>query len=107
MITIILENGKNQIIEKIGSSDNRDYFLKPLNTETYPTLSEISDSDNEIVISEQMPQLIRELENLKLSLNEAQRKQLDEVIRLSRICETNEDYFLIFTPFGSFWKEQS
>ena len=105
MITIILENGENQIIEKVEALGNRDYFLKPLNAKTYPILSEVSDSDNEIVSSEQMPQLIEELENLKLSVASSQKKQIDDVIRLAKACEINQNHFLIFTPFGSFWKK--
>ncbi len=103
MITIILENEENQIIEKIGALGNRDYFLKPLDNKMYPVLSELSDSDNEIVTSGEMPQLIKELQTLKLTVGREQAQEIEEVIRLAKLSETNKEYFLVFTPFGSFW----
>lgn len=105
MITIILENEQNQILKKISASDNREYLLKSLSTETYPILSELSDSDNEMVTSDQMPQLIQELNNLKLTVKPEQAQHIDEVIQLAKVSESNKNYFLIFTPFGSFWKK--
>jgi len=100
VITIILENRENQIIEKIGEPDNREYLLQPLDAESYPILSEVSDCDNELIISEQMPQLVKELTKLRIKVGETQKHQINEIIRLARICETNKDYFLIFTPFA-------
>ena len=107
MITIILENEENQIIEKVGALGNRDYFLKPLDSKMYPVLSELSDSDNEIVTSGEMPQLIKELQTLKLTVDREQAKEIDEVIKLAKISETDGKCFLVFTPFGSFWKIKS
>lgn len=100
MITIILENTENQIIEKTGEPDNREYLLRPLNEQEYSILSEVSDCDNEIITPEQIPKLIEELIRLKTKVGETQKHQIDEIIRLARICEKNKDYFLIFTPFA-------
>jgi len=104
VITIILENRENQIIEKTGEPNNREYLLQPLDAQSFPILSEVSDCDNELITSEHMPQLIGELKKLKTTVNETQKHQIDEIIRLARICEINKDYFLIFTPFAHLTK---
>ncbi|MBA4124428.1 MAG: hypothetical protein H0X72_18450 [Acidobacteria bacterium] len=99
MITITLENERNQVIEKIGEHDNREYLLKYTDNPAYNILSEISNYDHEIVLSEDTPELIAELESIKTDLMAKQISHVDEIIRLARIAQKHKGYALIITPF--------
>lgn len=103
MITIVLMDAENNYLECIGEANNQEYLLLPNdNDATYPLISELSDSDLDQFNSVQMPQLITELELLKQNLTDKQRLHVEDIIRLSRACQQNEDFTLGFTPFGEF-----
>lgn len=103
MITIVLIDKENNYLERIGESDNRDYLLMPHeNDPIYPLVSQLSDSDLDILSSDDMPQLILELERLKQKLLSKQKADVDQILRLAKICQENQGYSLGFTPFGEF-----
>ena len=99
MITIILENEKNEVIERIGARNNRDYLLRYTDNPDYKILSEISNYDNEIIIQDNAPELIGELEAVKSNLETDQISHIDEIIRLARIAREHKRYALVFAPF--------
>lgn len=99
MITIILENDRNEILAKIGEPDNRNILLRHTDDDAYKILSEISDCDYEIVLSEDMSQLVSELESIKSELTEKQISHVNEIIKLAKIAQNRNGYALTFTPF--------
>jgi hypothetical protein len=101
MITIILEDDKNKELERIGEVDNRQYLLAQTDSRKYPILSELSDSDYEIILSENIPQLISELKVLKNELTlEKQATHINEIIHLAQKCQGKSGFAIIFTPFA-------
>jgi hypothetical protein len=99
MITIILENDKNEVLAKIGEPDNRSILLRHTDDDAYKILSEISECDYEIVLSEDVSQLITELESIKPELTEKQTFHVNEIIKLAKIAQNKNGYALTFTPF--------
>jgi len=99
MITITLENERNEVIEKIGEDANREYLLRYTDNPVYGILSEISNYDSEIVLSENAPELITELESIKSDLTAKQVLHVNEIIRLAKIAQKHKGYALIITPF--------
>lgn len=104
MFTIVLMRKSDSVpLKKVYASEN-DYLTKEEkeDTSSYPLLSEVSSVDICVFSSEDMSNLIKELEILKTTLSNNQYRHIDEIIKLARACEQNSEYILGFTPFATF-----
>lgn len=98
-MTIILENEKGEKIKSIFNEDNGKYLFTIEDHKNFPIMSEFADCDNEMVLSKDIPQLIKELRFLKNNLNEKDSQHINQIIELAEKVKENKEYYLIFTPF--------
>lgn len=108
MFTVVLmETNQSNPVEKVYSAGND--FLSKEDSEdssSYPLLSEISLVDICVFSSARMPELIKELSCLKLTVNTEQQKHLSDIIELAKRCADMPDYILGFTPFATFLNDK-
>lgn len=104
MFTIVLMRKSDSTpLIKVYAVEN-DYLTKEETEDTlsYPLLSEVSSVDICVFSSGDMPDLIKELENLKINLSKNQNRHIDEIIELAKACEQKSEYVLGFTPFATY-----
>lgn len=99
MMTIILGKEKGETVKSISNEDNGKYLFTIEDHKNFPIMSEFADCDNEMVLSKDIPQLIKELQFLKNTLNEKDSQHINEIIELAESVKENREYYLIFTPF--------
>ena len=100
MFTIILQNTKNDEIERVSAVGNELYLQQEDDT-AFPYLSELSGSSYDVFDQSDMVNLIEELKKIrKILLDDNNRQHIDKIIDLALHCMNSTGYKLCFTPFG-------
>ena len=97
MISIILENRKDEEIARTCRIGNEAYLVRD---DGFDLLGIISEVEYDVFSSDDMPRLIQELETIKATLEgEEKVRHLDEIIALAERCRSDGELVLTFTPF--------
>ncbi len=100
MFTIILQNTKNDEIERVSVVGN-ELYLQQEDETAFPYLSELSDSSYDVFGQSDMGDLIEELKKIrKILLEDHHKEHVDKIIDLALCCMNTTGYRLCFTPFG-------
>lgn len=105
MLTIILAEKIGRELERVGAEGNDEYLIKDEDDPHYQYLSQLSTCDLDAFDASDMEGILAELYSLKPTLNQAQKAQVDDLIRLAQRCQRNTNYVLLFTPFGEYASE--
>ena len=98
MITAILEDSADRILATCSNIGNEQYLLQ--RTPGFVLLSELSEIDNDVFESSDMPLLIEELKLIRETLEKAAQAHVDDLIGLAIRCRDGNGLTLAFTPFA-------
>ncbi len=100
MFTIILQNTKNDELERVSVAGN-ELYLQQEDETAFPYLSELSGCSYDVFDHSDMGYLIEELKKIrKILLDDHHKEHVDKIIDLALCCMTTPGYRLCFTPFG-------
>ncbi len=101
MFTIILQNTKNDEIDRVSAVGN-ELYLQQEDETVFPYLSELSDCSYDIFAQSDMGDLIEDLNKIRnIVLGDPHREHIDRIIVLALRCMNTPGYKLCFTPFGN------
>ncbi|WP_172195650.1 hypothetical protein [Saccharibacillus qingshengii] len=101
MFTILLQVENYKVIEELTSVEgDEEYLIQEEDSENFPLLSELSNCEYLLVISEWIPYLMRELDLLLDQVQDIQSlEHLRNIKELAEKCKDLEGIFLFITPF--------
>ncbi|MCA9071081.1 MAG: hypothetical protein KDA84_19270 [Planctomycetaceae bacterium] len=97
MITIVLENWADVELARVSLPGNEQYLAR--DEDPFPLLSRLDHCSYDVFASRDMVELIRELEQVRESLDGADRTHVEEIIALAQRCRNDTTLTLTFTPF--------
>ncbi|MCQ4087549.1 hypothetical protein [Saccharibacillus sp. JS10] len=100
IFTILLQTKDYEFIEELPSVDGDEKYLMQEDEETFRLLSDFSSTEYLLTTSDDMPDLIKELDLLLDQIEDAQAlEHVKEIKELAKKCHDLKGSFLIITPF--------
>ncbi|CAM3583852.1 MULTISPECIES: hypothetical protein [Saccharibacillus] len=100
MFTTLLQTKDYEVIEEIPSVDGDEKYLIQEDNETFHLLSDFSSVEYLLTTSEDMPDLIKELDLLLGQVQSIESlEHLRRIKQLAKKCKNLKGSFLIITPF--------